>query len=165
MTTDGARRRRGLIEQERDGDIALAAQPLRVETLRLLPVGPSVDDVIYDGVEVVIVAVNLARDAHQAFRLHHLKLVANGRDYSAIALARLLDEGRSALLHTLFDDATPARPVIRQLSIPLVIVEGHLARFQALLGHFLLHPHLNAVQIVRVALPLCVGPRVEKLAR
>jgi hypothetical protein len=66
-----------LIQEKRDGDIALAAQALHVETFRLLTVCAAVYDVIDDGVKVVVFAIQFVSDARQIVRLQHLKLVAD----------------------------------------------------------------------------------------
>src|SRR5947209_17868779 len=91
VASNRARGRRGLIEQERDGNVALASQTFGIDALRLLAVGASVNDVINQRVQIVVVAVQLVRNALQTFGLHQLKLVAYRRDDAAIARALEFD--------------------------------------------------------------------------
>ena len=67
-------------------------------------------------------------------------------------LFRLLDKISISLLHFLFDDATPTKPVIYQLTVPLVVVVRNLAFREHLLGRFSLGPCLRAGEVVRIAL-------------
>ena len=140
MASNCARGGRRLIQQERNGDVAPAAQTLRIDSLRLLTVRATIDEEVHHCVKIVIIAVEFVRNARQVFRLHQLKLMTNRRDDAFVTLARVVDEIAAAALHFLFDYATPADSMIYQFAVPLVIIESDLALFESLLRRFAFAP-------------------------
>jgi hypothetical protein len=132
VSPDGARRRRRLIEQKGNGDIALASQTFCIEPFGL-PADADVrcatiNHIINDGVQIVIVAVWFVGDALQVFRLHQLKLITDRRDNSSVAIARVFDKIGVPAPHMLFNHATPINASVRQISVPFVVIISHVAR-------------------------------------
>src|SRR6266545_6644602 len=89
--------------------------------------------------------------------------MANGRDHSFVALARLFDENLIAMLDAFFDYAAPANTMISQLAIPLVIVVSDFALLDRLLRKLRLRPGLSAGEFIRFALAIGIIPGIEKL--
>src|SRR6185369_14978809 len=80
MTANSARRRRRLVQQERDRHVATPPQAFRVDAFRLLAIGASIDHVIDDGVEIKLLTVDLIGNSYEVLGLHQLKLMAYRRD-------------------------------------------------------------------------------------
>src|SRR6185436_3638890 len=91
--------------------------------------------------------------------------MAYRRDDTLVSLFCMFDEIAIAMLHFLLDDATPAKSMIRELAIPLVVVESDFTLDQHLLGRLALGPGFGAHQIVRFAFHRRIVPGIEQLAR
>src|ERR1051326_2741744 len=114
-------------QQERHWQVAPAAQPLRINPLRLIAIRTAIDYKINDSVEIKLLAIDLIRNAREILRLHQLKLMPDRRDDTLVPFLREIHEVAIAMLHLLLDNPTPANPMIGQLSIPLVVVVRNLA--------------------------------------
>ena len=132
------------------------------KTFRLMPAADlcraAIDHVINHRIQIKLLAIQLVGDPRQIFRLHQLKLVADGRNHAFVALASFLDKSPIAMLHALFNHPAPAQTVIGQLPVPLVIVVSHLAFFNRLLRQIGFGPGLRARQFIRLAFLFGIVP-------
>src|SRR5215213_6001552 len=69
------------------------------------------------------------------------------------------------MLHFLLDHTAPAETMIRQLTIPLVVVVCHFTFSEDLLGRLGFGPCFSAGELVRIAFLRWIVPRIEQLAR
>src|ERR1044072_229708 len=138
MTTNRARCRRRLVQQERNRHVATASQPFRVDALRLLSIGPAINHIVNNSVEIKLFAVDFIGNTYEILGLHQLKLMAYRRDDALVSFLCVFDEIAIAMLYFLLDDSTPAKSMIRQLAIPLVVVECNLTFGEHLLGRLAL---------------------------
>src|SRR6188474_1082259 len=82
-----------------------------------------------------------------------------------MAFTSLIHERAISMLHSFLDYATPTKAMIRQLSVPLVVVVSDLAFEQLEFGAFALSPHFAALEFIGFPLRVRVGPRIEEFAR
>ena len=152
MTSDRARRRRRLVQQKRHRHIAPAAQTFRVNPFRLMPVSTTIDHVVDYGVQIKLFAINFIRHARQVLGLHQLKLMPYRRNHTLVPLFRLIDKAAVAVLHLLLDNATPAKAMIGQLAIPLIVVVRNFSFREDLLRRLSFRPCFRAGELIRIAL-------------
>src|SRR5678815_2402443 len=82
-----------------------------------------------------------------------------------MAFTSLIHKRAIPVLHALLDYATPTKAMIRQLSVPLVVVVSDFAFEQLEFGAFAFSPHFAALEFIGFALRVRVGPCIEELAR
>ena len=128
------------------------------------PGRPAIDDVIDDRVEVILFTIQLVGNPEQIFRLHQLKLVTNRRNHALVALAGLFDKDLIAMFHAFFYHPAPAKAMVSQLAIPLVLVESNFAFFNHLLRKLSFPPRFSAGEFIGFTVAFGVIPGVEKLA-
>src|SRR5262245_52254118 len=116
-----------------------------------MAIGAAVDEVVDDGIKIIVFTVNFIRNLRQILGLHQLKLMPNRRNDAFVSLPRVVNERAIAALHFLFNHAAPADAMIRQLAVPFIVIERDLAFFQALLWRFAFTPGFAAIEFIKLA--------------